>query len=56
MDLIPELPRDLRLDVHAQLSELPTGTTTKASAADTVGEYTAGGTIWNVGATLTMGF
>ncbi len=56
VDLIPELPRDLRLDVHAQLSELPTGTTTKASPVDYVGDYTAGGHIWNLGATLTAGF
>jgi len=56
VDLIPELPRDLRLDVHAQLSELPTGTTLKASPADFIGDYTAGGHIWNVGVTLTAGF
>jgi hypothetical protein len=56
IDLLPELPRDLRLDGHVQLSELPTGTTVKSDAADLVGEYTAGGTLWNVGGTLTMGF
>ena len=56
MDLLAELPRDLRLDVHGQFSYLPTETTLKASAADLVGDYAAGGTIWNVGATLTMGF
>jgi long-chain fatty acid transport protein len=56
VDLLPELPRDLRFDAHAQLGVLPTGTTTKASAADFVGDYTAGGHIWNVGATLTAGF
>jgi long-chain fatty acid transport protein len=55
-DLLPELPRDLRLDGHVQFSELPTSTTTKSDAADLVGEYSAGGTIWNVGGTLTMGF
>jgi long-chain fatty acid transport protein len=55
-DLLPELPRDLRLDAHLQWSALPTGTTTKLSAADPVGEYTAGGTLLNLGATLTMGF
>jgi long-chain fatty acid transport protein len=55
-ELLPELPRDLRLDGHVALSELPAGTTTKASAADLVGEYTAGGSMWNVGGTLTMGF
>jgi long-chain fatty acid transport protein len=55
-DLLAELPRDLRVDGHAQLSVLPTSTTTKADASDLVGEYTAGGTMWNVGGTLTMGF
>ncbi len=55
-ELLPELPRDLRIDVHGQLSELPTGTTTKTSPTDPVGDYTAGGHIWNVGATLTAGF
>ena len=56
MDLLAELPRDLRLDVHGQFSYLPTETTIKSNPADLVGDYTAGGTIWNVGATLTMGF
>jgi Outer membrane protein transport protein (OMPP1/FadL/TodX) len=56
MDLLAELPRDLRLDGHVQLSELPTATTVKSNPADLVGEYTAGGTMWNVGVTLTMGF
>ena len=55
-DLLPELPRELRLDAHAQLSVLPNGTTLKSSPADFVGDYTAGGHVWNVGATLTMGF
>ncbi len=53
---IAELPGDLRLDAHAQLSELVTDTTRKADPADLVGDYTAGGHIWNVGATLTVGF
>ncbi|MGO9707586.1 MAG: OmpP1/FadL family transporter, partial [Polyangiaceae bacterium] len=55
-DLLAELPRDMRLDGHVQFSDLPTSTTVKSSPADLVGEYTAGGTMWNVGATLTMGF
>jgi long-chain fatty acid transport protein len=55
-DLMSELPRDLRFDFHGQLSELPTGTTIKSSPTDPVGDYTAGGHIWNVGATLTAGF
>jgi long-chain fatty acid transport protein len=56
IELIPELPRDVRLDLHAQLSELPTGTTLKTSPTDLTGDYTAGGHIWNLGATLTAGF
>jgi hypothetical protein len=51
-----ELPGDVRLDVHAQLSELPTATTLKSNPADTVGDYTAGGHIWNIGATMMVGF
>jgi long-chain fatty acid transport protein len=51
-----ELPGDVRLDVHAQLSELTTATTTKSDPSNTIGDYTAGGHIWNVGATLTVGF
>ena len=53
---IKELPGDVRLDAHAQLSELVEATTKKADAADLVGDYTATGHIWNVGATLTVGF
>lgn len=53
---IRELPGDVRLDVHAQLSVLTTATTLKSDPADTVGDYTAGGHIWNLGATLTVGF
>jgi long-chain fatty acid transport protein len=56
VELLPELPRDLRLDGHVQLSELPTTTTVKSNPADLVGNYTAGGTLWNVGVTLAMGF
>jgi long-subunit fatty acid transport protein len=51
-----ELPGELRLDGHVQLSELFQGTTLKSNPADFVGDYTAGGHIWNVGGTLTMGF
>jgi long-chain fatty acid transport protein len=53
-NLARELPGTLTVDAHAQLSVLPTETTRKASAADFVGDYTAGGTILNVG--LTAGF
>jgi long-chain fatty acid transport protein len=52
--LLPELPGTLTVDGHVQMSVLPTETTTKSSAADLVGDYTAGGRIWNVG--LTAGF
>ncbi len=50
------LPGDVRFDVHGQLSVLPTITVTKEDPADLVGNYTAGGHIWNFGATGTVGF
>ncbi len=50
------LPGDVRLDMHAQLSILPEETTLKASPADLVGDYRAGGTLWNLGATLSTTF
>jgi long-chain fatty acid transport protein len=50
------LPGDVRIDAHAQLSVLPTATTTKADPADLVGDYTAGGRIWSLGATAGVGF
>jgi long-chain fatty acid transport protein len=50
------LPGDVCLDAHAQLSVLPTATTIKSDPADLVGDYTAGGTIWNTGATASMAF
>jgi long-chain fatty acid transport protein len=53
---IAELPGDVRLDAHVQLSALVDASTTKNDPADLVGDYTAGGHIWNVGATLTVGF
>lgn len=53
---LPELPGDVRLDAHAQLSMLPETATRKDDPADLVGDYTAGGTILNLGATLTVGF
>ena len=46
----------IRWDVHAQVSLLARSTTRKDSAADFVGDYTAGGSIMNIGTTLTMGF
>jgi long-chain fatty acid transport protein len=50
------LPGDVRFDAHAQLSVLPTSTTAKDDASDPVGDYTAGGHIWNVGLMSTVGF
>jgi hypothetical protein len=50
------LPGDVRFDVHGQLSVLPTSTTLKSDPSDLVGDYTAGGHIWNLGATATVGF
>ncbi|HEX7664138.1 MAG TPA: outer membrane protein transport protein [Polyangiaceae bacterium] len=53
---IKELPGDVRLDLHVQLSELVTDTTTKNDPSDFVGDYVAGGHIWNAGFTTTVGF
>jgi long-chain fatty acid transport protein len=50
------LPGDVRVDAHAQLSLLPTETTTKAAPADLVGDYTAGGHIWSLGASAAVAF
>ena len=46
----------LTIDAHLQLSELPTETTRKTSPADYVGDYTAGGSILNVGVTAGFAF
>jgi long-chain fatty acid transport protein len=54
--LARELPASLSLDLHAALSELVSATTTKASAADFVGDYTAKGHIVNLGLMLTVAF
>jgi long-chain fatty acid transport protein len=55
-DLARELPASVSLDVHAALSELVAATTTKSSAADLVGDYTARGRIVNVGLMLSVAF
>jgi long-subunit fatty acid transport protein len=55
-DLLPELPGTLSIDAHFQLSGLVTETTRKASAADVVGDYTAGGHILNLGFTAGFAF
>lgn len=54
--LTPLLPAALSFDVHVQWSELPTRTTEKASPADLVGDFTAGGRILAFGATLGVAF
>ena len=46
----------LSLDAHAQVSVMPEEVTLKASPADLVGDFRAGGQIWNLGATLTASF
>jgi long-chain fatty acid transport protein len=50
------LSGDVRFDLHAQLDVLPTAMTLKDNPADLVGDYSAGGTIWNLGATMILGF
>lgn len=50
------MPGSLALDVHAQLSVLPESVTSKASPADLVGDFRAGGSIFAFGATLTATF
>jgi long-subunit fatty acid transport protein len=51
-----ELAGSLRLDVHAQWSVLPTRVTEKASAADFIGDYTADGSMFGLGTTLSAVF
>lgn len=50
------VPGELRLDLHGQMLHLIEETTLKSSPTDLVGDYTAGGNIYNVGATLTFTF
>jgi len=50
------LAGDVRLDVHAQWSVLPEQITTKTDPADLVGDYSAGGHLWNVGLSTAVGF
>jgi len=52
--LARELPASVSLDLHAALSQLFSATTTKANAADFVGDYTARGHILNLGLMLTV--
>jgi long-subunit fatty acid transport protein len=55
-DLLPELPGTLTIDAHVQVSRLVTEATLKASAADYVGDYTAGGSIFAAGVTAGFAF
>ena len=50
------VPGAISLDAHLQWSELPSRLTEKASPADLVGDYEAGGRILAVGATLSVAF
>lgn len=50
------LPGALRLDLHGQLSVLPERLTKKQSPADFIGDYTAGGSMLSLGATLSSSF
>lgn len=58
--LFPEpatwLGGDVAFDLHAQRMFLVANTTTKTNPADLVGDFNAGGFIWNLGATLTVSF
>ena len=50
------LAGSVTLDLHGQLSILPTRVTHKDNPADFVGDYTAGGTMVGIGTTLTAVF
>lgn len=57
VDLVPEIGDDeLHFDVHAAYSFLPTRTMHKSDGWNVVGDYTANGSIWIVGATLGLVF
>jgi long-chain fatty acid transport protein len=53
---LANIVRELSLDVHGQLSTLVERTTQKVDPSDFVGDFSAGGSIINVGMTLTVGF
>jgi long-chain fatty acid transport protein len=56
-DLVPELGDDeLHFDVHAAYSYLPLRTMHKSDGWNLVGDYTAKGSIWAVGATMGLVF
>jgi long-chain fatty acid transport protein len=50
------VPGNVRFDLHAQYSILPTRVTLKANPADYVGDYRAKGSIFAVGANASLGF
>lgn len=55
-NIAQEIPGDVKLDIHAQYSYLPERMTQKASAANPIGDYRAGGTIWSLGFTTGLVF
>jgi len=55
-DIARELPGDLHFDVHGMYSWLPERLTAKSSPANAIGDYSAGGRIWSVGAVLGVRF
>ncbi|MBI2391047.1 MAG: outer membrane protein transport protein [Deltaproteobacteria bacterium] len=55
-DVAREIPGDLRFDVHGMYSILPERLTAKGSAASAIGDYTAGGHIWSLGAVMGLRF
>ncbi len=48
--------REVGIDMHGQVSTLVERTTQKTDPSDFVGDYRAGGSVFNVGMTLTVGF
>lgn len=55
-DLRPTIPGHLQLDAYFQYAYLPTRNHQKDSLVDPVGDYTAGGQQWGVGASLEVVF
>ena len=55
-DLLDVVPGDLRFDLYGTFSYLPPRTMHKAEGYDLIGDYTARGTIWLLGATAGVVF
>lgn len=55
-DVSREIPGDVHFDVHGMWSLLPERETEKASPANAIGDYRAGGRIWSLGAVLGLRF